>query len=219
MAFNNTQEEGIRRLLKSNAKYIIGLDEVGRGCLAGPVVVAAAVFDKGWGHPDVKDSKKFSDSKKETAHDKRTRVLTSVITPSVLHTYIWEHMPEEIDVQGIENACVELFMLASRASCLLYPDSVVVVDGNWDMKVKGVGEIIGIPSGDDIVPAVSAASIVAKVHRDDLMIRVAEKHPGYGFEKHKGYGTPEHFEALERLGPCELHRQSFKPVREASPRL
>lgn len=185
---------------------VAGVDEVGRGPLAGPVVAGTVILDPGNPIEGLTDSKKLS--------DKRRRELAVLIWERAW-SYVAEVGPEDIDHMGIHRAT----LLAMRRAVSKYnrPPDLVLVDG-LHAPVIQAGEVRAIVKGDLTEPAISAASIIAKVHRDDIMIRMDEKYPGYGFARNSGYGTKEHLEALVELGPCPIHRRSFRPVLEASRR-
>jgi ribonuclease HII len=186
---------------------LAGVDEAGRGPLAGPVVAAAVILD------ELAPIKGLNDSKRLTA---RTRErLFDEIRAKALCVSIAQASVEEIDHLNILHAT----MLAMRRAVLglrLVPRRVLV-DGNRLPELRIEAE--AIVQGDAKVPAISAASILAKVHRDRLCESLHEAHPGYGFAVHKGYPTPEHLAALQRLGACAVHRRSFAPVRAALERM
>lgn len=183
------------------ARRPAGVDEVGRGPLAGPVV-AAAVILPGHAVPGIGDSKRLSPEQRETA--------AAAIREQAVAWAIGRAEVEEIDRINIRQAT---FLAMRRAMALLsvVPD-YALVDGRDCPGLDCPTEpIIG---GDGSVPAIGAASILAKQARDAEMVLLDAQFPGYGFARHKGYGTPEHLAALARLGPCALHRRSFRPVRE-----
>jgi len=184
---------------------VCGIDEAGRGPLAGPVVAAAVVFRKE--RPPSRLLSRLQDSK----------LLTPAVRAELLPE-IYEHAEvglgsatvEEIDRVNILQAT---FLAMKRALAALdEPPSVALVDGNQRPKLDcQVETVVG---GDGLSASIAAASIVAKVTRDRLMIELAEQHPGYGWKHNMGYGTPEHLEALARLGVTAHHRRSFRPVYE-----
>lgn len=181
---------------------VAGVDEVGRGPLAGPVVAAAVILPARCVIDGLRDSKKLSAARREDiAVEIRRRALTWSVQ--------WAEV-EEIDALNILNASM-LAMQRAVNSLLLQP-FVVKVDGNRAPGLRcRVETIIG---GDDLEPAICAASVLAKVYRDALMRRMDRVYPGYGFARHKGYGTRLHLQALEERGATELHRKSFFPVRK-----
>ena len=181
---------------------LAGVDEAGRGPLAGPVVAAAVILD------DLNPIQGLDDSKKLTA---RTRErLFDEIRAKALCVCIAEASVEEIDRLNILQATM-LAMKRAVEGLRLKP-AKVLVDGNRLPVLKVAAE--AIVQGDATVQAISAASILAKVHRDRLLLVLHEAHPQYGFDAHKGYSTAEHLEALRRHGACMHHRRSFAPVRE-----
>jgi ribonuclease HII len=183
---------------------IAGVDEVGRGCLAGPVYAAAVVL------PDPCRIRGLNDSKKLT-RDQRER-LVPTIERRALAFAIASASVEEIDRINILQA--SLLAMRRAVAMLAVAPGLCLVDGNQppalDCEVKMV---IG---GDGIHRCIMAASVLAKVARDAEMRRLDETFPGYGFAQHKGYATPEHGDALRRLGPCGIHRMSFAPCAQGS---
>jgi len=181
---------------------VAGVDEAGRGPLAGPVVAAAVILD------DLQPIKGLADSKALTA--RRREALFDEIRAKALCCCIAEASAAEIDEFNILQAT----MLAMRRAVegLRLKPARVLVDGNRIPVLKVPAE--AIVKGDAKVKAISAASILAKVHRDRLCQSLHEAHPQYGFDGHKGYPTPEHLAALRVHGACPAHRRSFAPVRE-----
>jgi len=181
---------------------IAGVDEAGRGPLAGPVVAAAVILDELKPIKGLDDSKKLSPATRERLFDEiRAKALCCAIA---------EASVEEIDTLNILQAT----MLAMRRAVegLRLKPGKVLVDGNRLPVLRIAAE--AIIQGDTKVQAISAASILAKVHRDRLCLLLHEQHPHYGFDEHKGYPTPEHLAALRAHGACSHHRRSFAPVRE-----
>ena len=179
---------------------IAGVDEVGRGPLAGPVVTAAVVLPKEYDLPGLNDSKKITKKKRE--------ILASLIKDQAVSWAFGEASIEEIDTLNILHATM-LAMQRAVSNLSIAPERVLV-DGNRTPEV-------GIPSqaivgGDGKEPAISAASIIAKVERDGLMAGYAQQYPHYGFEKNSGYPTKQHRDALIKYGPTPIHRTSFAPV-------
>lgn len=178
---------------------IVGIDEVGRGCWAGPLVAGAVLL----GDPitGLKDSKKLSKKQRE--------ILDAEIRVSALSYGLGWVMPAELDEVGLTGA-VRLAMERAMA-CITQAYTELIVDGNYNFFPNNplARAVIG---ADNLVPAVSAASIIAKVARDKYMADAASSYPGYAFEKHVGYGTAAHAAALKTLGICDLHRRSFKPI-------
>jgi len=188
--------------MDTDTARIAGIDEAGRGPLAGPVVVAAVILAAHVQPPGLTDSKRLSASRRER--------LAVEIAATALATRVEVVEVEEIDRCNILQATLN----GMRRACLgLRPaPSAALVDGNHWPRLPLPGR--AVVGGDAIEPAISAASILAKVSRDRLMGELATRFPDYGFERHKGYPTRDHLEALRRLGPCPLHRRSFKPVRD-----
>ena len=188
--------------LAGGAAVVAGVDEAGRGPLAGPVVAAAVVLDPRSGWDGVDDSKRLS-------AEARERIYARVLTEA--RAFAWSVAgPRSIDALNIRRASLEA-MRRAVALLPLRPD-LVLVDGHD--RIPGLAcRQAAFVSGDARLLSVAAASVVAKVVRDRIMERLDRVWPDYGFARHKGYGTPEHLAALRRLGPCRLHRFSFAPVR------
>lgn len=185
------------------AMRIAGVDEAGRGPLAGPVYAAAVVLDPDRPIEGLNDSKALS----ERARD----ALAPQIRERALAWCVASVSVEEIDRLNILNATM-LAMRRAVEGLGLTPD-LVQVDGNRAPALTcRVQTVIG---GDALVPAISAASILAKTARDAELLRLHEIYPMYGFDRHKGYGTPDHLRCLVEHGPCPEHRRSFEPVRQA----
>lgn len=188
---------GLYEFDKNYGKIIAGIDEAGRGPLAGPVVAAAVVIRNPEPLFEVNDSKKISEKKREKLYD----IIMSncdVGIGIIGHTIV--------DKINILNGTFEAMKMAVNNLKAEY--EIILVDGN--LKIKGL-EFHNEPivKGDGKSLAIAAASIIAKVTRDRIMIEMAEIYPGYGFEKHKGYGTSFHIENIKGKGPCEIHRRSF----------
>jgi ribonuclease HII len=179
---------------------LAGVDEAGRGSWAGPVVAAAVVLPPGWAPPLLTDSKLLTASQ-------RTRLFTEIR----IHSTCWRACavsPAQIDQLNILQATL-LAMSRAVRNLRIRPD-LVLVDGVQTPQLDCLARpIIG---GDRKSAAIAAASVVAKVLRDRIMTVWDQIHPGYGFARHKGYGSAQHREALLRLGPCPLHRRSYRPV-------
>ncbi|MDH4478545.1 MAG: ribonuclease HII [Rhodoferax sp.] len=179
---------------------VAGVDEAGRGPLAGPVVAAAVILDERHAIKGLADSKKLSARRREALFDE--------IRAKALCCSIAEASVQEIDDLNILQAT----LLAMRRAVmgLRLPPKLVLVDGNrlpvLDIRAEA------IVKGDDKVPAISAASILAKVTRDRWCLEYHQQFPQYGFDQHKGYGTADHLAALRLHGPCPQHRRTFRPV-------
>jgi ribonuclease HII len=184
---------------------IAGVDEVGRGPWAGPVVTCAVILDPNYPIEGLRDSKKLS--------EKRREVLADIIKERALAWSLGRAEVEEIDKYNILQAT--LIAMQRAVAGLSVKPTEVLIDGNRcpDLPYKSRAII----QGDNTIEVISAASIVAKVARDQEMMRLDERYPGYGFAKHKGYGTKIHMDALALLGPCEIHRRSFAPVAQCKP--
>lgn len=184
-------------------KRVAGVDEAGRGPLAGPVVTAAVILDPDRPVEGLDDSKKLNESRREA--------LFPLIQANALAWSVIEVSPAEIDQLNILNAT--LLGMKKAVESLSPAASLALVDGNRKPDLPcAVRTIVG---GDGLEPAISAASILAKVTRDRLMVAMHGKYPEYGFDRHKGYPTAEHMCVLKEIGPCEIHRRSFAPVRNA----
>jgi ribonuclease HII len=186
-----------RALWAGGISYVAGVDEVGVGPFAGPVVAAAVVFAPGVRIPGVRDSKQLD-------HGRRV-ALDALIREAALGIGIGAVEPEEIDRLNIHHASLKAMRLALLGVALHVEH--VLVDAR---TIPGIGipqeAIIG---GDALIFSIAAASIVAKVHRDALMLAYDAEYPEYGFRRHKGYGTAEHIRAIREHGPCPIHRKSF----------
>ena len=185
-----------RKYLNSGAKFIAGVDEVGRGPLAGPVVCAAVIMPMDDIVDGVTDSKKLSAKKREE--------LSKIIREKALACSIFEVSEREIDEINILQA-VKKCMTGAVMGLKIKPD-VVLCDG-LDIGLPFNTEYI--IKGDFKSYTIGCASIVAKVYRDNLMIKKSEEFPEYGFDKHKGYGTKAHIDKIREIGSCSLHRKTF----------
>lgn len=176
---------------------ICGVDEAGRGPLAGPVCAAAVILPANLDIPGLNDSKKLS--------DKRRRELYPVIMEQAIAYGIGLADHQEIDEINILQAT---FLAMERAmQNLSVKPELALIDGN---REKDFGlPVKTIVHGDSLSASIAAASVLAKVTRDDIMLTMAEEYPGYGFEIHKGYGTKAHYQALAEKGPCPIHRMTF----------
>jgi ribonuclease HII len=210
--FHSYEEESYARGFKS----IAGIDEVGRGPLAGPVVAAAVILPRGYAHPEIRDSKLLTAKQREK--------LAPVIQENATCWGLGVVEVDEIDRLNILQASLlamvkALAALESKADCVL-------IDGNQTIPLRlfGIGKFLTgrslyqktIIKGDQSCLSIAAASIVAKVARDQMMIELDKRYPEYGFAAHKGYSCAVHFDALKRFGASPVHRQSFKPVRDVT---
>ena len=184
--------------LRANGyELICGVDEAGRGPLAGPVCAAAVILPRDAEIPGLNDSKKLS--------DKKRRELFPIIKEKAICYGIGLASHEEIDEINILQATY-LAMERALAQLVVTPQQVLI-DGN---RTKDFGlPVKTVVHGDSLSMSIAAASVLAKVTRDDLMLEMANEYPQYGFEIHKGYGTKAHYEALRTFGVCPIHRNSF----------
>lgn len=185
-----------KELIERGFKVIAGVDEVGRGPLAGPVVTAAVIMPLDDLIEGVDDSKKLSEKKRE--------YLAELIKSKALAYSIARIESEEIDEINILEA-VKKCMYNAVKSLAIMPD-ITLVDG-VDLHLPVTAEYV--VKGDAASYSIGCASIIAKVFRDNLMKEYAKEYPEYGFEKHKGYGTKKHIETIKEIGPCKLHRKTF----------
>ena len=193
---------------------VAGIDEVGRGPLAGPVVAAAVILPRGFTHPEIKDSKMLSSKQRE----KLALIIQQAAQSWALGV---------IDVEGVDRLnilCASLAAMALALQCLTPKPDYVLIDGNQKIPLDFFAEIGSnsaqllyqqtIVKGDQLCLSIAAASIVAKVARDQMMVDFDKQYPEYGFAGHKGYASAAHLAALHRYGPTPIHRRSFKPVRD-----
>jgi ribonuclease HII len=189
------------RLRAAGFRIVAGIDEAGRGPLAGPVCVAAVVLPDDFTHALLNDSKQLSEVKRE-------RLYEEITCDSRIRWHCVSIQPDEIDRINILQATWEGMR---RAALGLQPvPNAALIDGK---PVKNFPlHQVSLVKGDSLSYSIAAASIIAKVTRDRLMVEMARQHPEYGFEIHKGYPTPAHLAALKQHGPCPHHRRSFRPV-------
>ncbi len=191
-------ERGLRR---AGYRYVAGVDEAGRGPLAGPVVAAAVVLDGRSRIPGLQDSKRLSPrQREEVAEAIRRKAVSWAVAQATV---------EEVDRLNVLHAS-RLAMRRAVEQLSVRP-SVVLVDGGWGLVTDLPQRVV--VGGDGTVACIAAASVLAKVERDRIMVELDRAYPGYGFAQHKGYACPAHLEALRRLGPSPVHRRSFAPVR------
>jgi|SRR5690554_1941391 len=182
------------------AQQIAGVDEAGRGPLAGAVYAAAVILPTAYELPYLNDSKKLTQLRREALYD-------AIIGQAVSYSIAWVG-PAEIDQLNIYQAT--LLAMTKAVTALVVQPEFVYVDGNVCPRWSYMSE--AVIQGDSRVDCIAAASILAKVARDRTMVALDERYPGYGFARHKGYATRDHLEALQRLGPCSEHRRSYAPV-------
>lgn len=194
----NLLKEYENKLYETGLKYIAGIDEAGRGPLAGPVVVGIAIMKPDSFIEGINDSKKISEAKREKLYEQ--------ITYEAIDWSVGIVSQKEIDEINILNATKKALKLAIE-NLKTKPDRILV-DALENIDTKGI-PYTSIIKGDAKIYSISAASIIAKVTRDRIMREYDEVYPEYGFAKHKGYGTSMHIEAIKQNGPCPLHRKSF----------
>lgn len=196
-------------LQKKGYLNIVGVDEAGRGPWAGPVVAGAVIFENDEKliaeliAAGIRDSKKISEKKREKLYD--------FIIQNSKAWGVGIVSEKIIDEINILNA-TKLAMRLALEKMSVKPD-FLLIDGNGILQDFPARQM-AVPRADQNILSVSAASILAKVTRDRILIQFEEKYPGYGFSKHKGYGTQMHMDALINLGPCEIHRRSFAPIKK-----
>ena len=183
-------------------KYtIVGIDEAGRGPLAGPVVAASVIMDEEHFPNEINDSKKISEKKRDA--------LYKIITKKASQYGIGLVEPHEIDKINIHNATLKAMKISYDSirseNCMVYIDGIF----KPDIKERSYA----IKHGDQFVPIISAASIIAKVTRDKIMLEIDKEFPMYNFKKHKGYPTKHHIEMIKKHGICKYHRKTFEPIK------
>jgi ribonuclease HII len=194
-----------KKAYKNGAEIIAGIDEAGRGPLAGPVVAAAAILPRTFRrHKTLTDSKQLTEQQ-------RVEIYAELTSTSEFYWAVGVSDVEVIDHYNILRATWRAMQIALD-SLYIHPDHVLV-DG-LRVPLMGVKQT-AIVKGDAKSYSIAAASVIAKVTRDRMMLKIHEQFPQYNFAQHKGYGTPEHLAALERFGPSPVHRKSFAPVRQA----
>ena len=189
-----------RGLREQGFRSIAGVDEAGRGALAGPLVASAVILPEGFDLDGIADSKVLSPKERDEAY---ARIVAGAVAWSVCRA-----MPSRIDRRGLHRS--NLWLLRHAVATLPIEPDYVLSDG-FPLRRLPV-PTLSIKKGDAVTASVAAASIVAKVTRDRMMDRYHRRFPGYGFDHHRGYGTEEHRAALEQLGPSPIHRLSFKGV-------
>lgn len=177
-------------------KYVLGLDEAGRGPMAGPCVVCGVVFEKGYDHPEINDSKQMSDTKR--------RKLVDIIKRDAIYYFV-----EIIDVETIDSKNIYASVQDAMRDIAKKANVDVVLTDAMPIEVD-TKEVVSIVKGDARSLSIAAASILAKTIRDDIMIELDGLYPEYGFKNHKGYGTKAHKEAILKHGRCPVHRMSFR---------
>ena len=192
-----------------DSAFIIGADEVGMGCYAGPVVVGAVRAPKDWALEGLNDSKKLSEKRLDVMSAK----LIELAKNGEISFAIAERSNNVIDTIGLAPAQKEAYIQSIQE--VWQAGDTVILDGQMKLPANkiDVSRMISIVKADSTVPAVMAASILAKVYRDRKMVLLHDTYPVYNFASNVGYGTAEHREALEKHGPCAIHRFSYKPIK------
>lgn len=204
-----------RALIERGVRIVAGVDEVGRGPLAGPVVVVAFLFGARWIHDGLPGELKDLNDSKQLTPSQRERHATRLPELSECAWALVRREPAEIDAVNILRATHSA--MAEALDRLSTRPSHVLVDG---LAVPGLGvPQTALVKGDSLSYSIAAASVLAKVTRDRLMDEYDRAYPDYGFARHKGYPTPQHLAALAKHGPCPIHRRSFAPVRAVQPKL
>ncbi|HUD01858.1 MAG TPA: ribonuclease HII [Rhabdochlamydiaceae bacterium] len=196
-----------RRARLQGYQWIAGVDEAGRGPLAGPVVAAACIIPEDVYIPGINDSKKLTAEQREVLYQKIRENPAILSGIGIVEAII-------IDQINILQATFQA-MVAAIAQLQQKPDYILIDGNQMPIRLKMELPCEGIVEGDSLSQSVMAAGILAKVTRDRIMLEHDKKWPEYGFKKHKGYGTEKHRESLKRLGPCPIHRMSFEPVQMA----
>ncbi len=190
-----------RSAYQDGACRVAGLDEAGRGPLAGPVVAAAVVFPEGLLIPGVTDSKQVAEGRRERLYDE-------IIAASAAYGI---GIVDERTIDEVNILEASIIAMERALECISPLPDHLLIDGNFTLPRVSIPQR-PIVKGDCLSHSIAAASILAKVTRDRLMRELHERYPQYNFPKHKGYGTKEHLELLLRHGPCDVHRKSFQPV-------
>ncbi len=204
-----TEEERLQRMHRYEREahqkgytLIAGVDEAGRGCLAGPVVAGAVILPAAWSVADINDSKQLSASKRDALFEIIQRAAVSVGVGIMA-----EKVVDEVNIlQATYRAMEEAIAALSPAPDYVLLDAVTLAGVALPQK--------GMPKGDQLSISIAAASIIAKVTRDRLMVEYDRLYPEYGFAGHKGYGTKQHRQAIAAHGPCPIHRKTFRGVKE-----
>jgi len=197
----------LKDIQDSNKELFIGADEVGYGCLAGPLVVCAVMAPKDWSLAGLNDSKKLSQKQREAMRAK----LYPLIEKGEIQFHIAERSNVEIDINGVSNmlksAYIECFTSFAKAK-----ESLIIIDGILKFDNLGVDDynIVSLIKADTLIPSVMAASILAKTFRDDKMRVFHEQYPQYNWKSNVGYGAPVHLKAMRSHGLSPLHRRSYK---------
>lgn len=194
-----------RTLRQQGFSSIAGIDEAGRGCLAGPVVAAAVILPADWADPEINDSKRLGASKREELF---ARIQKHAVSHAI--GIVSEAIIDRVNILQATYLAME-----QAVTTLQVPPQYLLIDALTLTNVSIPQQ--GIAKGDCLSLSIAAASIIAKVTRDRLMVEYDQQYPGYGFAAHKGYGTKRHLQAIATLGPCLIHRKTFRGVKEYLP--
>jgi ribonuclease HII len=188
-----------------NKTHIVGADECGYGSLAGMLVVCAVRVPKDWKLEGLRDSKKLSPQKREAL----SQQLEKLIAENKIQWALAERSNTVIDQIGVYNALKDCYVEVLQQ--LYFEDTLIIIDGNLKIDRESVNGYtrISVPKADDLYPAVSAASVLAKVYRDSKMKLLHKKYPMYGWDHNMGYASKDHYEGIKSHGPCPLHRLSY----------
>lgn len=193
------------KIVSEHFGAVCGIDEAGRGPIAGPVVAAAVLLNPTKPIDGLNDSKKLTAKKREALYDEIRSKAQSYCS-----AFVWQDEIDATDILSADLIAMErAFLNLGRTVGIVLVDGDVLPELYSRPDVRFDGVLKNVIGGDAKSEAIAAASIIAKVERDRLMCEMAEKYPGYGFEKHKGYGTKAHYEAIEKLGLCPIHRKTF----------
>lgn len=200
----------LQKIQDSTKQFIVGCDEVGYGCLAGPLVVCGVRAPKNWSLLGLNVSKKLSEKKRLVMRDK----LMPLINKQEIDWHLAERSNNYIDKVGVAVALKDAYIECFRALDKQH-EHLVITDGILNFKGLGVDDydLISLIKADTKIPAVMAASILAKTYRDEKMKKLHDLHPEYGWNHNVGYGSKDHLEALGKIGPCPLHRFSYAPMK------
>ena len=190
-----------KSFLNSKYSHVIGIDEVGRGALAGPMIVCGFVYSQ-----DDKISQSVNDSK---IVSKKKRIELHSILSKKNH-YIVSISPKNIDTHGLTKSFSDAVVTIYKK--LMNRNSAILVDGN--QRFPNFDHVFNVINGDATQYSIAAASIIAKVHRDNIMCKYSKKYPEYGFDTHVGYGTKKHMYAIQHYGVLEIHRRCYKPIQK-----
>jgi ribonuclease HII len=194
-------------LREQGYQWIAGVDEAGRGPLAGPVVAAACILPKDFDLPGLNDSKKVSELRRE-------KLAVEIQVQAVAWSLACIDSTEIDEINILQASLKAMSHAVARLTTL---PAALLIDGRDTLDTLDLKNIFqqALVGGDGLSASIAAASILAKVERDRIMRAYSEVYPAYGFDKHKGYGTKEHMDVLGQLGPCPIHRMSFAPVKRA----